>query len=237
MRAVNLLPSQLAAERKPLPNLLPLAGAVAVPVISVILVGVGYSHAHSTVTSEQAELAAVQAHAPTVTATAPSPDAGLIAERSARLTALQTVLAKQVPWDVTFSQLGRLLPSGVWLTSLTAQSPTPEGSPAATASSSSTGGSTTLTVNGYALTDADLALLMQRLALLPALTNLSLPTMSTSKIGNATVLSFTITGSVEPAGTPPATNASASATSTVPATTSTQTTTTPTQTTTTPSTS
>ncbi len=39
--------------------------------------------------------------------------------------ALQDALSKQMPWDVTLDDLARVLPSDVWLTALSVQTPTP----------------------------------------------------------------------------------------------------------------
>jgi len=234
MRAVNLLPRDLADERKPLPKMVPLVGAGAVPVIALVLVFVGYSRAHSTVSSETAQLAVVQAASTpaTTAATAESAaDVALSSDRTARLDALQSVLAKEEPWDTTFTQLTHIIPAGVWLTSLQAQSPTPEGSSAAPAAPApGTAGPTNFTIVGYALSNLHVALLIQRLQLLPALANITVPTVAAASIGKTDVVSFTITATLQPPGTPPATTApppAAAPTSTVPAATTTTTTPTP----------
>jgi len=207
MRAVNLLPRELAADRRGLPPLVPRVGAAAVPVIAIVLVSVGYSHAHSTVTSEKAQLAAIQAAATAATTETPAAveraDAGLIAVRGQRLAALQSVLGKQVAWDITLAQISRLLPAGVWLNSLNAQSPTPEDSSAAgtTPTPPPAGGTTTptgFTINGFARTNGDVALLLQRLQLLPTLTGVTLGSVTGSTVGTTPAVSFTITAGVQP---------------------------------------
>jgi Tfp pilus assembly protein PilN len=208
MRAVNLLPRELIQERGTLPKPVPLAGAVAVPAIALVLVVVGYSHAHSTVASERAQLAAAQAaaaaaaaadHAAAVSATAES---GLAAQRTQRLAALKAVLAKQVPWDVSLGQLARALPRNVWLSSLTAISPTPESSVAPTAATGAASSTTSFTMNGYGRTEQDVALTLQHLQLLPSLTDVTLGQTAQSTIGTATVVQFTITATLQPVSTP-----------------------------------
>jgi Tfp pilus assembly protein PilN len=209
MRAVNLLPKELVAERRALPGFVGVAGAAAVPLIAVVLVVIGYSRAHSTVKAEQAQLAAAQAAATAAasraaasaaSASVPPAEAALAAVRTQRLSALRAVLGKEMPWDVTLGQLARVLPTGVWLSDLTASSPVSEGSATTTTSSSSTppsGGGTTFTIDGYGHSEADVAQLLQRLQLLPVLTNVSLATASQTTIGKTSVVQFQITATVQ----------------------------------------
>ena len=212
MRAVNLLPRELLPQQRALPRYAPIAGAAAVPVIALVLVFVGYSRAHSTVTSDEAQLASAQAAAAaagssqTVPATATA-DATLTAERTQRLNALQTVLADQIPWDVSLNQFARALPANVWLSSLTATSPTPESTPATTAATTTTTpapapaapAATSFTITGYARTEDDVALLLQHLQLLPSLTNVTLGSVTQSTVGNESVVQFTVMAAVQSA--------------------------------------
>jgi len=236
MRAVNLLPREVVTERRQLPKAVPLAGAAAVPVIALVLVVVGYSRAHSTVSSEQAQLASAQAAAAVAaraqaraaaSSSVTTEAAQLAAVRSARLTALKDVLANEVSWDVTLDRLGRVVPAGVWLTDITLASPTPEATSTSTTPPPSTAATTTTTpsapttapapaaatttMNGYARTETDVALLLQRLQLLPTWTDVTLGSVGQTKLADTTVVQFSVSASVEapantavqPAATPP----------------------------------
>src|ERR1051325_9508601 len=162
MRAINLLPTQTyqaKKERTGLAAAAPLIAAGAVPVACLALVVFGYTSGHSVVTAKTAQLAELQAEltrvqpAP-VTASTPSPDAAtLVAQRTARLTALQDALGKEVAWDAALGDMARVLPENVWLTSLNATSPTPADTATATATpappaSGSTSSGAGLTLSG-----------------------------------------------------------------------------------------
>jgi Tfp pilus assembly protein PilN len=207
MRAVNLLPQEATRERRAgLPNTLPLVGAAAVPVIALSLVVVGYSQEHSIARTKRGELAALRAEvAKAVPATAPTlPDvSGLVSARAQRLTALEDVLGKQLPWDTTLRELARALPANVWLTDLTATSPTPADStaPPPTAGSTPTPPSTpttSFTIDGYTYAQDDVAALLERLQLLPSLSNVSLASSARATIGKQSLVQFQVTAVVQP---------------------------------------
>lgn len=210
MRAVNLLPREAIREPRRIPSTLPLVAALAVPLVAGALVVIGYSGAHSELAVKRAQLAALRAHAaPVATAVSPavlSAAAGLVDERTQRLTALRLALSKQIPWDVTLREVARVLPSGVWLSSLGAISPSPADAvtapapattppPPASPSSSSPG----FTMGGFAFTEDDVALLLQRLQLLPSLSNVSLvSTSSQPATGSKALVQFQVTAVIQP---------------------------------------
>jgi Tfp pilus assembly protein PilN len=223
MRAINLLPQQAAAERRTgLAAKLPFVGSAAVPVIALVLVFVGYTSAHSGVASKQSQLATLNAElaasTPATAAAAAPSTAGLVAERSARLSALQTALANEVPWDTALLDLARVIPPNVWLTSLTALSPTPADKPlpAPVAPTTSTGSSSTtttttpaptpatpsgaptgFTIQGATYTQADVGTLLARLQLLPDLTNVTLVSTTQQQAGTKVLVEFDITASLQ----------------------------------------
>lgn len=211
MRAVNLLPREIAPERAPLKETLPLLGAAAVPLVAGCLVFIGYARAHTDAQTQAGRVAAMQLEvdrAKPKTAASTIDTTPLVTQRTARRAALQDVLTKQIPWDRALGDLARVLPTSVWLTDLTVSSPTPADSaaappttttsgstpaPAPAPSSSATKG---FTINGFAYTTDDVALLLQRLDLLPTLSGVTLGSTTTSTIGKKSVVQFTITGSV-----------------------------------------
>jgi Tfp pilus assembly protein PilN len=225
MRAINLLPKQaVGARRGGLGSKLPFIGSGLVPVAAVILVFVGYSSGHSVVTAKQAqlttlnaELAAVKPAAVSVVSTPALDTSGLVAERTQRLAALQTALGYEVAWDTTLLNLARVLPANVWLTSLVVKSPTPADvappapPPVATTSTTSTTTTTTatpppapvappvgFTIVGSTYSQADVAALLQRLQLLPTLSDVTLVSTTAQPVGKTPVVGFNITASIQP---------------------------------------
>ena len=224
MRAINLLPKQAVSQpRAGLGAKLPFVGSAAVPVIAVILVIVGYSSGQSAVTAKRAQLAALNAQvaaaAKPVALAVSTPTlntAGLVAERTQRLSALQSVLGNEVAWDTTLLNVARVLPANVWLTSLTAISPTPADAvapapvPASTDSTTTTpadtpapaaaptASATGFTIAGSTYTEADVAALLQRLQLLPTLTNVTLVSTTEMLVGKKSLVEFNVTASLKP---------------------------------------
>jgi Tfp pilus assembly protein PilN len=200
MRAVNLLPGDdPRTRRRALPGPAVLLSAAA-PLVAGGAVYLGYSHEHSTVTSKQAELAAVQhritALTPALASTAA--ETGLVGERSSRQAALQDALSKAMPWDVTLTDLARVLPKQIWLTSLSANSPTPASAAAPTPATPSTSGPAAFTLQGIAHSQAQVADLLARLSLLPMLNDVSLASTATSTTtGGPTLVQFEVTAGLQ----------------------------------------
>ncbi len=189
MRAVNLLPSDAYAPKQRLPHA-PIVLAATAPVLASALVYLGYSIEHSKVTDKRIALGVVQSQVDAL-----QPSQALVAaagvvndERTKRQIELADALSKQMPWDVAFDQLGRVLPANAWLTSVIAQSPTPvSGAPSST---------TPCVIQGYTYSQPNVALVLQRLALVPALSNVSLVSSTASTVGTKTLVQFSISASL-----------------------------------------
>jgi Tfp pilus assembly protein PilN len=213
MRAVNLLPREAVREPRKIPSALPLVCSLAVPIVAIGLVIIGYSGAHAAIAVKRAQLAALQANAataaPAVSAEAVSAESGLVSERTQRLAALQAALGKEVPWDVTLSDLARVIPPGVWLSSLNASSPAPADAVSAPAPATATtpapapssSSDAAFTLGGFAYTDDDVAQLLRRLQFLPALGNVTLVSTTQTTTNAKAVVQFQITAVVQPAST------------------------------------
>ena len=227
MRAVNLLPKD--AQRGPggKATAALVAGAAA-PVLAGCLVAVGYLHERSSVRSVQGELTAVQAEVARLTRpqnTISPVLANIGLQQSVRRSALDAVLADRVPWDRALTELARVIPHDVWLTSLSLTSPTPADTPApvvapSSGSSSSTGGSTSttttstptptappvnttaFTIQGYARSQDVVAQMLTRLQLLPFLSGV---TLGSSTQGGVNSFQFTVSAAIVPTGGAPAT--------------------------------
>jgi Tfp pilus assembly protein PilN len=205
MRAVNLLPrDDPRTRRRGMPSPWLLLSA-AVPLVAGSVVYFGYSSEHSSVMTNRAELTAVlgrlAAHTPALSNAAA--ETGLVSQLSTRQAALQDALAKEIPWDLTLDDLARVLPKQVWLTTLSAQSPTPAASATPIIAAPTPGGPAGFTLQGYAHSQAEVADLLARLSLLPMLNNVSLAsTSTTANVSGPSFVQFAVTaGLQQPLGT------------------------------------
>jgi Tfp pilus assembly protein PilN len=190
MRAVNLLPQNAYAPRQRLPHA-PVVLAATAPILAGALVYLGYSLEHAKVTDRQDSLALVRSQidalrpAPVLTAAT----AGAAAQLASRQAALAGVLAQQVPWDVVFDQIARVLPADAWLTTLSAASPTPVASAAASSP-------TAFSIQGYTYSQAAVAHVLTRLALVPSLADVALSSTTATAAGGKQLVQFSITASI-----------------------------------------
>jgi Tfp pilus assembly protein PilN len=214
MRAVNLLPREPAGHRKRMPSGQVLLAGTA-PLVAAAFVYLGFTYEHAKVSDVKATVDVASAELSGLGPAASVASAGqqLAALRSTRLRALQDTLTRRVAWDGTLGQVARVLPPDVWVTELTAQSPTPTNvsstvgasSASTTTSSATTTSGTTTTaapppapasaafaLSGYAFTNAEVAQVLARLALIPSLTDVALVSTASVTIGNKPVVQFQI---------------------------------------------
>jgi Tfp pilus assembly protein PilN len=148
----------------------------------------------------------------------------LVGQLSQRQAALEDALSKEVSWDATLDDLARVLPKDVWLTSLSAQSPTPAGvatvapTPAATTTGSTTTTSTAatttttaapvpaattptaFTISGFAGSQDSVAELLARLRLMPMLNNVTLGNTTTrapAVAGGKSFVQFQVSANIQ----------------------------------------
>jgi Tfp pilus assembly protein PilN len=185
MQAVNLLPeyaqpghrwasagSELSARR-----IVALGGGAAT-VAALLLAGL-FLHERSTVNTKKNQLATAQAHLVAQEArAAPIKDAQ--AQSAARLAMLRSVTATRVHWDSVLSDLGRVLPSGVHLNNMSVSSPA--------AAVVGTVPTSSFTVGGTTGSHDRVALVLDRLTLLPWLSGVALQSSS----GTPGSITFTI---------------------------------------------
>jgi Tfp pilus assembly protein PilN len=218
MEAVNLLPP----EHRPAGRLstvgagltrdrvLRIGGGVAAVV--VLYLASFYVYERSVVSSkqhalasQQAQLAAVQSRAQVVKDAETQVTAGM--------TVVNSIVSQRMVWDSALGDLARVLPSGVQLTSLQATAPvaavpvapvapTSSDTSATTTTASTTPPApvvpaTTFTISGVAPSHVRVALILDRLALLPWLSNVSLQTTSRTPTGSVL---FTVTATVQSNG-------------------------------------
>jgi Tfp pilus assembly protein PilN len=209
MRAVNLLPKDTARRAGP-----PVPTAVAATVIgglvlvslvmSVLLLG-----AHGKVKSRQLELAQKQAELAAIPVPAQSrlqQQDALVADKSARVAALNAALSKRIAWDRVLREFALVLPDDVWLLSLSAAAPSSAtataGSTSSTSSSStpSLGGQLGFSIEGYTYSHDAVARLLSRLAIVPDLQQVQLNSSDQSELGNRTIIHFKISANVRAPG-------------------------------------
>jgi Tfp pilus assembly protein PilN len=198
MQAVNLLPeyarpghrwtsvgSELNARK-----IIQIGGTAAI--VAALLFGFLYFRERSVVSDKKSELTTAQAHLVAQQARAkPIQDAQ--AANTARLAFMRSVTSSRVHWDSVLGDLGRDLPAGVYLTTLSVAAPVP--SPGAAAPTTS--GATSFTIAGTTNSHNRVALVLDRLALLPWLSDITL--QSSTRNGNTT--SFNIGATYTGAGT------------------------------------
>jgi Tfp pilus assembly protein PilN len=192
MQAVNLLPAGAArgarwgatdagAAKRVLVYAAAAAGAV------IVASGAAFFHAHSTVNDRQATLDQLQPKVAAAQAKATSAKAAQ-ASMQARQAAVTTVTAQRMTWEEVLRDLAKVLPGNVQLQNLQAQSPTPtvSGSTLPSATTASTTGTTptAFVVTGYTSSQKAVARVMDRLSLLPWLSDVSLQQSTRADTGN-----------------------------------------------------
>lgn len=197
MRAFDLLPKEhvrSAAERRP--GIAQIAVAV-VAVVALSILGALFLMTDSSLKEKRSErdqlkaqLAVLQVQARE--ASSGGGTSGLEEERLSRTTALATALSGRVAWDRLLRDISLVLPADVYLTALTAQSPTPAVAPVA-APTTDGAPATHFSIVGTTDEQQDVALLLSRLAILPELSGVKLITSSRGDDGD---ISFSINAAV-----------------------------------------
>jgi Tfp pilus assembly protein PilN len=191
MEAVNLLPAYArpghpwaAVGRDLSPRRVVTAAGVAACVI-VLGLGLGFLHERSVVNDSRATLTEVQGQAAVADAKA-APLRTAQAAAQVRTAAAGTVSASRIAWEGLLADLSRVLPSQVYLQSMSLQSPAPLAPGAATAVTTvdPTLGASGFAATGVASSHVRVAAVLDRLARLPWLSNVLLVS-STSGSGAA----------------------------------------------------
>ncbi len=208
MRAVNLLPVKAPRARGPrsaLKRLATLAGVATVALVAVALV-LSYTGAQASIRDRQVTLAGLNVQ---LAAAAPprrqlsTAEQQLASEQAPRISALNAVLVNRVAWDRVLERLALVLPDDVWLTSLSAAHAAPTAPVAAgatttapAAAGSGSCGSSGVCITGYTYSQASVARLLARLAVVPAFGNVQLVSSVLAKLGTRRVYEFTVNTSL-----------------------------------------
>jgi Tfp pilus assembly protein PilN len=213
MEAVNLLPAYArpghpwAAVGRDLSARRVLKAGSVVACVAVVGLGLGYVYERSVVNDRRATLADVQAEVAVADAKA-APFRSAQAAAAARLAAAGTVSEQRVAWERLLADVSSVLPKQVYLQSLSVQSPTPLApgaipaptTPAPGTPTPATTGAAGFSATGVASSHVRVALVLDRLASLPWLSNVTL----VSTVNGGTTLSrgdtFTVTAGFNPIG-------------------------------------
>jgi Tfp pilus assembly protein PilN len=243
MRAVNLLPAPRVEQRQDdgqsrarTTKAVAIIAAVVLGLVAAVL-GYSFSHSRSQVNDRTAKLDGLKAEVARAQAAAAVPGAARATTQS-HLAAITSAASGRIAWDGLLGELSRVMPAGAWLQTLQAgngasttsssssSSTTPSTStttasaPAtAVAGAVSTTGAmpTSFVVSGYALSQDIVALALDRLALMPGLSDVSLQSTQRASVGgtpgtttpgtttgnatdNTNAVQFTISANVRSAG-------------------------------------
>jgi Tfp pilus assembly protein PilN len=187
MEAVNLLPAYArpghpwAAVGKELSARRVLKAGSVVACVAVVGLGLGYAYERSVVNDRRATLADVQAEVAVANAKA-APLRAAQAAAAARMAAAGNVSSSRVAWERLLADVSRVLPRQVYLQSLSVQSPTPLASSGAT--TGATAGPMGFSATGVTSSQVRVALVLDRLASLPWLSNVTLVSTSNGTAGS-----------------------------------------------------
>jgi Tfp pilus assembly protein PilN len=201
MRAVNLLPRQQVQQTRERRNMIPLAagigGAVVVLVLAAgfLLANRSANRQRDALSTARAVLAATPAHH--VSADTNAFRSSILSQREQRSLALAAAIGKRVSWDRILRRMALVLPDDVWLTNVAGTMPL---EPAAATSTVTTSAfpavPTAFTIQGTTYTQAGVARFLERLQVLPDLSNVQLQTSNATLIGTQRVINFTIVSDI-----------------------------------------
>jgi Tfp pilus assembly protein PilN len=212
MRAVNLLPAGAtrrrrwgagAGDRGAAKRVFVVAGLVAAVLVTAL--AAAFVYAHGSVADKQGTLAGLEQKVATAKAKAAAAQA-VRANAQARRVAVTEVTSKRITWEQVLRDLSRVLPGNVWLQNLQAHSPTPTvgASTASTASTTTTATGTTPTafvVTGFTSSQKGVARVIDRLSVLPWLSDVSLQQSTRADTGNGRkAVQFTIGANLSSTG-------------------------------------
>ena len=202
MRAVNLLPAPRAEKRQWTTKSTAVAAGLVFVLVSVAA-GFGFVQARSDVSDRQSTLDGLQAEVAQLQASA-ALSAAETSQMQAHLAAVSAAGSGRMAWDGLLDQLSRVLPQGAWLESLQATgaavASTPTAATTASATPAPTAAPTGFTVTGKARSQEIVASVLERLALIPALSDVSLQSTQRADVAGKKAVQFTIGANVRSAG-------------------------------------
>lgn len=191
MRAVNLLPKDSRSQRSITAKNLPAVVGGGTGFLVIAALAGSFLSASSKVASAQqsyndtqAQLAATPLPPAPATPTNPTPPA-VASEQAPRLQAVSTVLAQRIAWDRLLREFSQVLPTDVWISSLSMNTPSP-------------GATNGFSISGTTYSYDSVARMLSRLGLVPDLTGVTL--QSTARDGR--LVQFSVAASIKGAPAP-----------------------------------
>ena len=212
MRAVNLLPRDDRRRGGPsIPTPIAVTAIGGFTLVAAVI-GLLFVSAHGTVKSRRLELAQKQQELAAIPVPAQSQvqqQDALVADKQARVTALNAALSRRIAWDRVLREFALVLPDDVWLQDLSASAPTLAATAATTtdaeaASSSSSapalGGALGFSIEGYTYSHDAVARLLTRLSVIPDLQQVQLVSSEQAKLGERPIVHFKVSANVRAPG-------------------------------------
>lgn len=201
MRSVNLLPREEAPEKTRTSRVNPAhlgVGIAAAVVVGALAFGFVVERGRvqtRTETKERLQTAIQAAQQPVAAApdapVQPQGQPELIAEQTARVTALSAALQQRVAWDRVLRQISIVMPTDTWLRGLAGSAGVSGAGVETTAAAPGT-----VTLTGYSKTREGVARLLARLQTVPDLAAVQLIAATTVTIGKQDVVDFSIVGTL-----------------------------------------
>jgi Tfp pilus assembly protein PilN len=196
MRAVNLLPEQ--QRRGGTTRLLTTTSVLAAGAVLLVGLlaagGILFVQGRGTVSDKRSTLAGLQHRANTLEAAQLKTVPRQPAIDRARVDAFTSAAGARMKWDNLLDDISRVLPAGSWLTDMNVQAPGATAAAGSTPSASTP--PTAFTVSGYAFTQDIVAKVMDRLELVPALSDVTLQSSTTADVGARKAYQFTMSANV-----------------------------------------
>jgi Fimbrial assembly protein (PilN) len=204
MRAFDLMPKEVTREKGSRVGL----AKIAVALLGLVLVAglaAAYLSAGAGVMSKQGEVDDLRAQLAELEVPSEEPASGspaLAGEGQARTTALSSALAVRIAWDRVLREVSLVLPEDVWLTQLSASTPSAtQGGPApAPAATTGTASPNSLSAVGFADSQESVARFLSRLESIPELTSVQLQSSTRTDGDTGRAYSFTVLAGVDPLG-------------------------------------
>jgi Tfp pilus assembly protein PilN len=221
MRAINLLPKndKRRGATSAIPNSVVLTAIIGTVVVTALLCGL-FLMAHGKVAQKQATLDGLQhelSAIPTPATDAVARGDALVADKEARIAALNAALARRVAWDRILREFAMVLPDDVWLMKLNGDPPTlstaapgsePKAVTAADAAAAGvqapagagTDGSVMFQIEGFTYSQNGVARLLSRLQVIPDFQNVQLLTSDAEVQGGRKIIHFKVGADIRPPG-------------------------------------
>lgn len=221
MRAINLLPrdDSRRSTGAPIPTPVLLIGVIGAVIVTALLSGL-FLTAHGKVTQKQATLDGLQhelSEIPTPAQDVVARSDALVADKQARITALNAALARRVAWDRVLREFAMVLPDDVWLLKLNGEPPTlstaaagsePKTATAAEAAAAgvqappgaASDGSVMFQIEGFTYSQNGVARLLSRLQVIPDFEHVQLLSSEAEEQGGRQIVHFTLGADVRPPG-------------------------------------